>query len=1682
MNVLIWTYPGRYDSHRNDVRSFHSYTHLCSTSPSSFQLTFSPFLLHRFTGLQIHHALFTLSFDMDAKRHVNLTPQKRPNEVSEVCRSNKRTPDCGGVSRKHVVSGSRRVYELKILLPNAMIVLVKLPEGTEFITVKELADRVKQQLDRAIQAEKASKSKKTVDWDADLAFIDDFDNVFRKGLKLTRLELNRVYNFRLHDGSQPATIYENMWDLTPDTELLMELPEEYTFETALADLIDNSLQAVWSNDETDTRLISVEISDEKISIFDTGPGMDSTSIEKWGKMGASLHRSYKEQAIGGKPPYLKPAFGMFGYGGFIASMHLGRRTKVSSKTKIGKKVYMLCLERDALISGSVSGSKGTWRTYGGLRDPTNDEIESSPGGSFTKVEIFEPKMRSTNIRRLKCKLKDIYFPYIQCDDLSKKGRTTTPIEFLVNGEDLAEIPGGEVAITNLASCIGPEFVLQVRFKLNHDKATMTSSQGTRSSDEANARLRCVYLPVKEGKESIESVIEALQEDGYDYTEDFGSFRHVSCRRLGRLLPDARWAWLPFMDYRQRKEDKSQVLKRSRLRVKCFIETDAGFSPTPSKTDFAHQNAFTTALKNLGSKESLEKDSGVVDTDIRREGKSLNLTQLDKQYQLWLREMHERYDEEADSGIDEPVLVVVTSNKKELHISSDVVRVHKAFRRKGQSWKSGQRIKILRGACAGFHKNNVYATLEYILLEGFQGDAGRGAWIVCRTIDISEQDGCLLECVEENLKFDLRKSVSLPINVIDSGKCLAVDDSEWDNQIKKQHQKCPSSVEILSSRQCRDLGMESLLPDEPETYAIDASLNEIVAVVRPATYKSGSPSKHLDQKYMMKDNFEMSLVITYSTNKKSLDEKNIYSKRVAPSSVRDFHGLYVFQPKCKSHPLFHKAGIYTFTLSIRDSSCEKCVVKVQVKASCNVHRWGLAKKVSCLNLITGCPCKPISISRFDKYDNQIPFLEAPELSIKINCQNATMDLVNDCSPSISIDKLGLVIEDLVIKSSNLDNIRPSYDATMTLSLPVSHLDIPIKVLPGPVQHFTVQPEYFEKQLIPGAVIKEMNLELFDAYGNHVQENTKVEFRVNGFCWLDRSFSSKKVDACGCIDLGGLLRVTQDFGRNVSLSICSNEETHISKEWKIEKRQLKISSEVPQSCFAGSQLEYLDFVVVNSKGDVDVNFHDEDETGQSHTLVIKSQFVDIDESVKYVFREGHCIVRAVPVPSERGEFTFVVAHSRYPDLQLTLKVLIELPLETEPLYITDNVNALSLMELETQTDYRSPQHHDPETMDTCSATARGPETDVESCLEFQKDLERELIVIGLRIGELEEEIEVLENELKTTEINLKEFKGIRERILRTGTYDSLGKNNILARVESKSDCAAALVMKHLREMREQDQCDLMGNIIGIVALLGTTPTFELSRLFAEYLGDQMLAVVCKHYEDVRLLERYDKNGKLNPKYALHMFARELGQSINNRYLVLFIEDIRACKVNKDVEGKLLFRNPILPDGSTPAGFLGYAVNMINIDADHLETKTLSGCGLRESLFYRLFGETQVYETREDMKGAISCIKDGAVSLDGGIVRGNGAMSLGCLEPDIIFPVVPTESQLSVKDKRVLNRYRDLKLKLKETTADLVKKRKSLESELKRFKKRRDLYARYFIRDPSVSSQMSPVSCLDEKPVFT
>ncbi|CAI9275687.1 unnamed protein product [Lactuca saligna] len=91
--------------------------------------------------------------------------------------------------------------------------------------------------------------------------------------------------------------------------------------------------------------------------------------------------------------------------------------------------------------------------------------------------------------------------------------------------------------------------------------------------------------------------------------------------------------------------------------------------------------------------------------------------------------------------------------------------------------------------------------------------------------------------------------------------------------------------------------------------------------------------------------------------------------------------------------------------------------------------------------------------------------------------------------------------------------------------------------------------------------------------------------------------------------------------------------------------------------------------------------------------------------------------------------------------------------------------------------------------------------------------------------------------------------------------------------------------------------------------------------------------------------------------------------------------------DPQRRLALVKPKLPNDRSPPGFLGFAVNMIHIDVPHLSSLTRNGYGLRETLFYSLFSRLQVYRSRAHMLQAVPCISDGAISLDGGMIRSNG-----------------------------------------------------------------------------------------------
>ncbi|KAG5394332.1 hypothetical protein IGI04_024295, partial [Brassica rapa subsp. trilocularis] len=768
------------------------------------------------------------------------------------------------------------------------------------------------------------------------------------------------------DGSGEATtMYENMWDLTPDTDMLKELPENYSFETALADLIDNSLQAVWSCSPGNRRLISVDVLEDRISVFDSGPGMDSSkenSIAKWGKIGASIHRAHKSKAIGGKPPYLMPFFGMFGYGGAYACMHLGMRTLVSSKTKQSKKVFTLQLNKEALI-GNRSTSGKNWKVDGGMRDPLEEEMKLSPHGSFTKVEIFEWNCKIPEIYQLQCRLKDIYFPYIQYDEVSKTGRTLRPVEFQVHGEDLTEIVGGEVATTNLNSK-GEEFWFQIRF--------CEKRKGT--SQEANARLKFVYFPIVHGKESIDIIMESLEKEGYKVSESFQAFGRVSVRRLGRLLPEVPWVSIPFME----RGARATTLQKCCQRVKCFVDLDAGFVPTPSKTDLASQNLFSVALKNFGSK-SKEKDNDV-SMVIHREGKSLAYGQVEKGYEEWVLKMHKSYDEEDALGEDEATVIFDSLDKKALCISPDceAVRVHKVMNRKSKSWERGQKIKIMKGACAGVHKNDVYATIDYFLIENFEDETGGDARIICRQINFSEEEGCMLSTIKGISKLEIRKSSSFPISIIDTEKCVLIDDNEWNRKLVKQKEKDPSRIDLLDEKDCRTLKFNGETTIGASVCAGQTPPQQIVAVVRPASYTSSKMSKKLDQKHIVKVDGEMLMEVELQGTEMKSRVKNakpLYSDRCFPTNRGGLHGLYIFQLESKIPHLFKKAGTYIFSFSV------------------------------------------------------IPFTSVPSLEVRLKARPEFE--VPVYKTEANLDRGILKLKNMVVETDALDDIRPDYEATLEI---------------------------------------------------------------------------------------------------------------------------------------------------------------------------------------------------------------------------------------------------------------------------------------------------------------------------------------------------------------------------------------------------------------------------------------------------------------------------------------------------------------------------------------------------------------------------------------------------------------------------------------------------------------------------
>ncbi|KAH9603603.1 hypothetical protein KSS87_015979, partial [Heliosperma pusillum] len=172
------------------------------------------------------------------------------------------------------------------------------------------------------------------------------------------------------------------------------------------------------------------------------------------------------------------------------------------------------------------------------------------------------------------------------------------------------------------------------------------------------------------------------------------------------------------------------------------------------------------------------------------------------------------------------------------------------------------------------------------------------------------------------------------------------------------------------------------------------------------------------------------------------------------------------------------------------------------------------------------------------------------------------------------------------------------------------------------------------------------------------------------------------------------------------------------------------------------------------------------------------------------------------------------------------------------------------------------------------------------------------------------------------------------------------------------------------------------------------------------------------------------------------------------------------------------PRLPNGDTPAGFLGFAVNMVHLDSTHLVCLTSSGCGLRETLFYNLFSRLQVYRTKAEMLLALSCIIDGAVSLDGGMIRANGVFFLGTREDvSVRFPICSKTHCLSEKHHELENQLKQRKWEMERLQEDIRREQSLLDQEKFNFQLRKQDFQKFITDSSSVMTKAEIDSLHDD-----
>lgn len=373
--------------------------------------------------------------------------------------------------------------------------------------------------------------------------------------------------------------------------------------------------------------------------------------------------------------------------------------------------------------------------------------------------------------------------------------------------------------------------------------------------------------------------------------------------------------------------------------------------------------------------------------------------------------------------------------------------------------------------------------------------------------------------------------------------------------------------------------------------------------------------------------------------------------------------------------------------------------------------------------------------------------------------------------------------------------------------------------------------------------------------------------------------------------------------------------------------------------------------------------------------------------------------------------------------------------------------------------------------------------EATIYNSKKLEDVVHEMGLKIKQHEENIKFLKtqkNGLDNSILDMQVALGKYQTESESGPENEelshvLSEQETIEQILRYEKSAAGIWCQlKTRHGTQASHLPLTKDVLGIVAMLGKVDDDNLSRLLSDYLGlETMLAIVCKTYDGIKALETYDKEGYINKTSGFHGLGSSIGRSLDGRFLVICVENLRPYGgefIADDPQRRLDILKPRLPNGESPPGFLGFAVNMVNIDSVNLYCATSSGYGLRETLFYNLFSRLHVYRTRADMLQALPCIRDGAISLDGGIIKHNNVFVLGKREVDLKFPKSFAKSNLPQDYFEIERQIKEMKWKKERTVEDMQREQALLDHARFNFGIKKEEYLKFLAQNSSYTRQHS------------